>query len=52
MCVDLASGKVVHDIKVFDVAEPQKPEGALNSYASSTPFVVATEAPQSGADCA
>jgi outer membrane protein assembly factor BamB len=40
VCVDLDSGKVVHDVLVFDVAEPQYCH-PLNSYATPTPFVEA-----------
>ena len=39
VCVDLESGKVVHDIKVFDVVEPQSEYPGLNSHASPTPVV-------------
>lgn len=39
ICVDLESGKVIHDIKVFDVANPQKAYGGLNSHATPTPIV-------------
>lgn len=35
VCVDRASGKVVHDVKVFDVEKPE-PIAAVNSYASPT----------------
>ena len=38
VCVNKNSGEIVHDIKVFDVAEPQKKNG-MNSYASPTPVV-------------
>jgi len=40
VCVDRRSGKVVHDIKIFDVAEPQR-INALNSHASPTPVIEA-----------
>ena len=40
VCVDRASGKVVHDIKVFDVAEPEH-VADVNSYASPTPVIEA-----------
>lgn len=40
VCVDADSGKIVHDIKVFDVAKP-KFRHETNSYASPTPFVEA-----------
>ncbi len=36
VCVDRDTGKVVHDIKVFDVPEPEFVH-AFNSYASPTP---------------
>ena len=39
VCIDLESGKVVHDIKVFDVVEPQLEYPGLNSHASPTPVV-------------
>jgi len=39
ICVDLESGDVVHDIKVFDVADPQKAYGGLNTHATPTPIV-------------
>lgn len=39
VCVDLHSGKVVHDILVFEVAEPQRENEELNSHASPTPVV-------------
>ena len=38
VCVDLASGKIVHDIKILDVADPQDIH-AFNSYASPTPVI-------------
>ena len=38
VCVDLATGKIVHDIKVFDVPNPGKIH-PLNSYASPTPVL-------------
>jgi len=39
ICVDLESGEVIHDIKVFDVANPQKAYGGLNTHATPTPVV-------------
>ena len=39
VCVDLDTGDIVHDIKVFDVAEPQLEYAHLNSHASPTPAV-------------
>jgi len=38
VCVDRDSGKIVHDLKVFDVAEPQR-IASVNSYASPTPAI-------------
>ena len=38
VCVDRKTGKVVHDLKLFDVANPQYCI-PFNSYASSTPVV-------------
>ena len=38
VCVDKTSGKIVHDIQVFDVASPQS-RNATNSYASPTPVI-------------
>jgi outer membrane protein assembly factor BamB len=38
ICVDRESGKILHDIKLFDIAEPQFCI-ALNSYASCTPVI-------------
>ncbi len=38
--VDRRTGKVVHDIKVFDVAEPEH-VAAVNSYASPSPVIEA-----------
>ncbi len=38
VCVDRDSGRIVHDIQVFDIAEPQFCI-ALNSYASPTPVI-------------
>jgi len=39
ICVDLDSGQLVHDIKVFDVARPQKEWQGHNSHATPTPVV-------------
>jgi outer membrane protein assembly factor BamB len=39
ICVDLESGKIVHDIKVFDVANPQKLWEGLNTHATPTPVI-------------
>jgi len=38
VCVDRDSGKIVHDIRVFDVEKPQH-INELNTYASPTPVV-------------
>ncbi len=40
VCVDLATGKTVHDLPLFDVAEPGEIH-ALNSHASPTPAIEA-----------
>ena len=40
VCVDRASGKIVHDLKVFDVEKPQFCID-FNSYASPTPVIEA-----------
>ncbi|MCG9126049.1 PQQ-binding-like beta-propeller repeat protein [Candidatus Poribacteria bacterium] len=39
ICVDLMSGNIIHDLKVFDVTEPQIEHPGLNSHASPTPIV-------------
>lgn len=39
VCVDLQTGKIIHDVRVFDVAKPQSAYAYLNSHASSTPVV-------------
>ena len=41
ICVHLDTGKIVHDIKVFDVANPQLEWPKLNSHATPTPIVEA-----------
>ncbi len=41
VCVDLESGALLHDIKVFDVASPQSEYADLNSHASPTPVIEA-----------
>jgi outer membrane protein assembly factor BamB len=43
LCVDCATGKVSHDVKVFDVDQPQSMGDAqtYNSYASPTPVIEA-----------
>jgi len=38
ICVDRDSGRVVHDVKVFEVAEPKR-IATVNSYASPTPAI-------------
>ena len=38
ICLDQASGRVVHDVELFSVADPQ-PIHALNSYASPSPVL-------------
>ncbi len=40
VCVDLASGRVMHDVKVFDVERPEQIAG-VNSYASPSPVIEA-----------
>ncbi|MGO8749784.1 MAG: PQQ-binding-like beta-propeller repeat protein [Thermoguttaceae bacterium] len=40
VCVDRDSGQTVHDVKAFDVAEPEH-IAAVNSYASPTPAIEA-----------
>ncbi len=39
ICVDKDTGKIMHDIKVFDVAQPQSEYPDLNSHATPTPIV-------------
>ena len=41
VCLDAASGKVLHNKLVFDIAKPQKSPVAMNSYASPTPVIEA-----------
>jgi len=38
VCIDRASGKIVHDVNVFDTEEPE-PIATTNSYASPTPVI-------------
>jgi len=38
LCVDRRTGKILHDLKVFDVEKPEPIHG-LNSYASPTPVI-------------
>ena len=39
ICVDRESGKIIHDIKVFDVDEPQMTMPQMNTHASPTPII-------------
>ena len=39
VCVDKDTGELIHDIKVFDVAQPQSEYPDLNSHATPTPIV-------------
>jgi len=39
VCVDRASGKIVHDLKIFDVAKPDELHNKTNTYASPTPAI-------------
>ena len=39
ICVDFKTGEVIHDIKVFDVADPQKVYQGYNTHATPTPVV-------------
>ena len=41
LCLDRDNGQIVHDVKVFDIADPQKSPVDKNSYASSTPVIEA-----------
>lgn len=38
VCVDRETGKIAHDLKVFDVEKPE-PTAKINSYASPTPVI-------------
>ncbi len=38
VCVEARTGKIVHDVKVFDVVKPDK-IASMNSYASPTPVI-------------
>jgi len=40
VCLDRATGKILHDVKVFAVAQPEAISGA-NTYASPTPLIEA-----------
>ena len=39
VCLDRDSGKIIHDLKVFDVTDPSKLWQRYNSFASSTPAI-------------
>ena len=39
VCVNLETGKIIHDIKVFDVAKPQNEWSNLNTHATPTPII-------------
>ena len=39
VCVNLETGKIMHDIKVFDVAKPQNQYPDLNTHATPTPII-------------
>src|SRR5579884_2236025 len=39
LCIDRASGKVRHNLKVFDVEEPSEVSARFNSFASPTPAI-------------
>src|SRR5689334_22957571 len=39
VCLDRATGKVVHDIKVFEVPNPDPLGNPMNTYASPTPVI-------------
>ncbi len=39
VCLDRATGKVVYDLKVFDVAEPVPLKNPTNTYATPTPAI-------------
>jgi outer membrane protein assembly factor BamB len=41
VCLDAATGKVLHNKLVFEIAKPQKSPVAMNSYASPTPVIEA-----------
>ena len=40
VCLDRATGRILHDVKVFDTEKPE-PISKLNSYASPTPAIAA-----------
>ena len=39
ICIDVDSGNAIHDIRVFDVAEPQRADPDINTHATPTPVV-------------
>jgi len=39
ICIDFKTGEVIHDIKVFDVTDPQKAYQGYNSHATPTPVL-------------
>ncbi len=39
VCVDRTTGKIVHDLKVFDVAKPEPLGNPINNYAAPTPAI-------------
>ena len=39
LCVDLKSGQIIHDIKVFDVQQPQAAYEGYNTHATPTPII-------------
>ena len=39
VCVNVDTGKIIHDIKVFDVAKPQNEWSYLNTHATPTPVI-------------
>jgi outer membrane protein assembly factor BamB len=39
VCLDRATGKIVHDLKVFEVAKPDPLNNKSNTYASPTPVI-------------
>ena len=39
ICIDLGNGKIVHDIKVFNVSKPQQLREGLNTYETPTPII-------------
>ncbi len=41
VCLDAATGKVLHNKLVFEIVKPQKSPVAMNSYASCTPVIEA-----------